>query len=75
MIREEIRQVRIDLRDWSMTKPDEIRFCAAIIVGNLHRLEHWPDDRLMLFEAVKNIATLERAIRVARGSTVLRALR
>jgi hypothetical protein len=62
MIKDEIRQVRNDLRDWAMTKPDEIRFRAAIVVGNLHRLEHWPDDRLMLFETVRNIAALERAL-------------
>jgi len=62
MIKDEIRQVRNDLRDWAMTKPDEIRFRAAIVVGNLHRLEHWPDDRLMIFETVRNIAVLERAL-------------
>jgi hypothetical protein len=59
MIREEIRQVRNDLLDWAMTKPDEVRYRAAIIVGNLHRLEHWPDDRPMLLETLRNIAALE----------------
>jgi hypothetical protein len=43
MVRDEIRQVRRDLLKWAWTKPDQIRFRAVIIVGNLHRLEHWPD--------------------------------
>ena len=60
MIQDEIRQVRRDLLEWAWTKPDPIRFRAVIIVGNLHRLEHWPDDRLMQFEALRNIAGLER---------------
>ena len=60
MIQDEIRQIRRDLLEWAWTKPDPIRFRAVIIVGNLHRLEHWPDDRLMQFEALRNIAGLER---------------
>jgi hypothetical protein len=58
MIQDEIRQVRRDLLEWAWTKP----FRAVIIVGNLHRLEHWPDDRLMQFEALRNIAALEHAL-------------
>ena len=65
MIQDEIRQVRRDLLEWAWTKPDQIRFRAVIIVGNLHRLEHWPDDRMMQFEALRNIAGLERALRLA----------
>ena len=65
MIHDEIRQVRRDLLEWAWTKPDPIRFRAVIIVGNLHRLEHWPDDRMMQFEALRNIAGLERALRLA----------
>jgi hypothetical protein len=64
MIQDEIRQVRRDLLEWAWTKPDPIRFRAVIIVGNLHRLEHWPDDRLMQFEALRNIAALEHALSV-----------
>jgi hypothetical protein len=66
MIKDEIRRVRDDLRDWAMTKPDEVRFRAAIIVGNLHRLEHWPNDRPILFETLENIAALEQALRSRR---------
>ena len=44
-IQDEIRQVRRDLLNWAWTKPDPIRFRATIIVANLYRLEHWPDDR------------------------------
>jgi hypothetical protein len=72
MIKDEIRHVRDDLRDWAMTKPDEVRFRAAIIVGNLHRLElprdieHWPNDRPILFETLENIAALEQALRSRR---------
>jgi hypothetical protein len=62
MIQDEIRQVRRDLLEWAWTKPDPIRFRAVIIVGNLHRLEHWPDDRLMQFEVLRNIAALEHAL-------------
>ena len=58
-----IGEVRSDLLEWAWTKPDPIRFRAAIIVGNLHRLEHWPDDRLMQFETLRNITDLERALR------------
>jgi len=61
MIKDEIRQVRNDLRDWAVTEPGEIKFLATIIVGNLHRLEHWPDDRPMLFETRRNVAALEWA--------------
>jgi hypothetical protein len=61
MIKDEIRQVRTDLRYWALSKPDEIRFLATIIVENLHRLEHWPDDRPMLFETRRNVAALEWA--------------
>jgi hypothetical protein len=64
IIQDEIRQVRRDLLEWAWTKPDPIRFRAVIIVGNLHRLEHWPDDRLMQFEALRNIAALEHALSV-----------
>ena len=67
MIQDEIRQVRRDLLEWAWTKPDPIRFRAVIIVGNLHRLEHWPDDRMMQFEALRNIAGL-RAHRAGRVS-------
>jgi hypothetical protein len=65
MIHDEIRQVRRDLQEWATAMPDEIRFRAAIIVGNLHRLEHWPDDRPMQFETLRNIAALERALRLS----------
>jgi hypothetical protein len=70
-----------DGNDWSMRasprdthKPirlrasvecDAARFRAVIIVGNLHRLEHWPDDRLMQFETLRNIADLERALQLS----------
>ena len=71
MIQDEIRQIRRDLLEWAWTKPDPIRFRAVIIVGNLHRLEHWPDDRLMQFETLRNIAGLERALRLREpGSTL-----
>ena len=36
-----------------------------IIVGNLYRLDHWPEDRLMQFEILRNIADLERAVRLS----------
>ena len=62
MVRDEIRQVRCDLLRWACTKPDEVRFRAVIIVGNLHRLEHWPDERLMQFQTLRDIAELERAL-------------
>ena len=62
MVRDEIRQVRRDLLEWAWTKPDEIRFRAVIIVGDLHRLEHWPDDRLMQFQTLRDIAALDRAL-------------
>jgi hypothetical protein len=62
MIKDEIRQVRNDLRFWALTKPNEIRFLVTIIVENLYRLEHWPNDRPMLFEALRNIAALEQAL-------------
>ena len=65
MVRDEIRQVRRDLLDWAWTKPDQIRFRAVIIVGNLHRLEHRADDRLMQFETLRNIADLERALQLS----------
>ena len=65
MVRDEIRQVRRDLLKWAWTKPDQLRFRAVIIVGNLHRLEHWPDDRLMQFETLRNIADLERALQLS----------
>jgi hypothetical protein len=73
MIQDEIRQVRRDLLAWAWSKPDSIRFRAVIIVGNLHRLEHWPDDRLMQFEVLRNIAALERALSAdpARGGASL----
>jgi hypothetical protein len=64
-IQDEIRQVRGDLLKWAWTKPDPIRFRATIIVANLYRLEHWPDDRLMQFEILRNIADLERALRLS----------
>jgi hypothetical protein len=64
-IQDEIRQVRRDLLKWAWTKPDPIRFRATIIVGDLYRLEHWPDDRLMQFEILRNIADLERALRLS----------
>jgi hypothetical protein len=62
MIKDEIRQVRNDLRFWALTKPNEIRFLATLIVEDLYRLEHWPDDRPMLFETLRNIAALEQAL-------------
>jgi hypothetical protein len=62
MIQDEIRRVRRDLLAWAWTKPEPIRVRAVIIVGNLYRLEHWPDDRLMQFETLRNIAGLERAL-------------
>jgi hypothetical protein len=62
MVRDEIRQVRRDLLEWAWTKPDQIRFCTVIIVGDLHRLEHWPDDRLMQFQTLRDIAALDRAL-------------
>jgi hypothetical protein len=62
MVRDEIRQVRRDLLEWAWTKPDEVRFRAVIIVGDLYRLEHWPDDRLMQFQTLRDIADLERAL-------------
>jgi hypothetical protein len=65
MVRDEIRQVRRDLLEWALTKPDEVRFRAVIIVGNLHRLEHWPDDRLMQFQTLRDIAALERALQLS----------
>jgi hypothetical protein len=65
MVRDEIRQVRRDLLKWAWTKPDQIRFRAVIIVGNLHRLEHRADDRLMQFETLRNIADLERALQLS----------
>jgi len=52
--------IRRDLLNWAWTKPDPIRFRATIIVANLYRLEHWPDDRLMQFETLRNITDLER---------------
>ena len=64
-IQDEIRQVRGDLLKWAWTKPDPIRFRAMIIVGNLYRLDHWPEDRLMQFEILRNIADLERAVRLS----------
>jgi hypothetical protein len=64
-IQDEIRQARGDLLEWAWTKPDPIRFRAMIIVSNLYRLEHWPDDRLMRFETFRNIADLERALRLS----------
>jgi hypothetical protein len=64
-IQDEIRQVRSELLKWAWTKPDPIRFRATIIVGDLYRLEHWPDDRLMQFEILRNIADLERALRLS----------
>jgi hypothetical protein len=45
-----------------MTKPDKVRFRAALIAGNLFRLEHWPDDRSMMFETLRNVADLEWAL-------------
>jgi hypothetical protein len=65
MVRDEIRQVRRDLLEWAWTKPDPIRFRALIIMGNLHRLEHWPDDRLTIFETLRNIRALEHALRLS----------
>ena len=65
MVRDEIRQVRRDLLEWAWTKPDQIRFLAVIIVSNLHRLEHWPDDRLMQFQTLRDIAALERALQLS----------
>jgi len=65
MVRDEIRQVRRDLLEWAWTKPDEVRFRAVIIVGDLHRLEHWPDDRLMQFQTLRDIAALERALQLS----------
>jgi hypothetical protein len=62
MVRDEIRQVRRDLLKWAWTKPDTR---AVIIVGNLHRLEHRADDRLMQFETLRNIADLERALQLS----------
>jgi hypothetical protein len=64
-IQDEIRQVRRDLLEWAWTKPDPVRFRATIIVGDLYRLEHWPDDRLMQFEILRNMADLERALRLS----------
>ena len=62
MVRDEIRQVRRDLLEWAWTKPDQVRFRAVIVASNLHRLEHWPDDRLMQFQTLRDIADLERAL-------------
>jgi len=62
MVRDEIRQVRRDLLEWAWTKPGEIRFRAVIIVGDLHRLEHWPDDRSTQFQTLRDIAALDRAL-------------
>jgi hypothetical protein len=66
MVRDEIRQVRRDLLEWAWTKPDQVRFRAVIVASNLHRLEHWPDDRLMQFQTLRDIADLERALQLSR---------
>jgi len=39
MIEDEIRQVRNDLLDWAMTKPEEVRYRVALIMGNLFHPE------------------------------------
>ena len=64
MVRDEIRQVRRELVEWAGTKPDPVRFRALIIVENLYRLEHWPDDRLTMFETLRNIRALKHALRL-----------
>jgi hypothetical protein len=70
VVRDEIRQVRRDLLEWARTKPDPVRIRAVYIVGNLYRLEHWPDDRLTMFETLRNIRALEHALGAATNRTM-----